>query len=128
VVAAVQQRPRSCRPVERQAPTHRGAELHEVERARRLDERHDPALDQLVDVDELDRALELPQRLDLDHRAQPPQGMLASLIVQDAQLGLEVGIAERGAHQEAIQLGFGQRERALLLDRVVRGDEQKRIG
>ena len=54
--------------------------------------------------------------------------MLSALLVDDPQLGLEVGIPERRAHQEAVELSLRQREGALLLDRVVRRDEEERLG
>ena len=38
------------------------------------------------------------------------------------------GIAERGTQEEAVQLGLGQRERPLVLDRVLRGQQQERSG
>ncbi len=58
VVAAVDQRQGASRPLERERAAHRRAERDEVERARRPHELDDPAAQQLVDVDLLDRLLE----------------------------------------------------------------------
>ncbi len=37
-------------------------------------------------------------------------------------------IAERDTDQEAVELGFGKRKRALELDRVLRGQDEERFG
>ena len=39
-----------------------------------------------------------------------------------------VGITQRDAHQEAVELRLGQPERAELLERILRGDHEERIG
>ena len=41
---------------------------------------------------------------------------------------LDAGVIEAMAEHEAIELGLGQLERAALLDRVLRGDDQERRG
>ena len=46
-----------------------------------------------------------------------------------SQEGLLVGcgrVTNRQAHQETVELGFGQREGALILDRVLGGQHQER--
>ena len=43
-------------------------------------------------------------------------------------LGVAVGVAELDAHQEAVELRLGQREGADLLRRVLRGDDEERLG
>ena len=52
--------------------------------------------------------------------------MREALLGEDAELVVELGIAERRAQEEAVELRLGQRERALVLDRVLRGEEQER--
>ena len=42
-------------------------------------------------------------------------------LVQDAPLGLDLGIEDVDLHQEAVELGFGQRIGAFLLERVLGG-------
>ena len=42
------------------------------------------------------------------------------------QFDLALRIAQRNAEQEAVELAFGQRIRALELDRVLRGDDHER--
>ena len=54
--------------------------------------------------------------------------MPVQLRVDDRQLGLERGIAERRAHDEPVELRLGQRERPFLLDRVLRRNEEERVG
>ena len=57
----------------------------------------------------------------LDHAA--PVGA-----VQQLALGRAVRVAERDAHQEAVQLRLGQRESAQLVVRVLRGDHEEGRG
>ena len=47
---------------------------------------------------------------------------------QHVDLVVVVRVAERRAHQEAVELGLGQAVRALLLDRVLGGDDDERPG
>ena len=47
---------------------------------------------------------------------------------QQRAFGGGVRIAQRQAHQEAVELRFGQREGADLVRRVLRGDDEKRVG
>jgi hypothetical protein len=47
---------------------------------------------------------------------------------QELALGRRIGIADLDRHQEAVELGFGQRIGADLLDRVLRRDDEERIG
>ncbi len=54
--------------------------------------------------------------------------MPAALVLHDPQLLVLVGIAERGAQEEAVELRLGQRERALLLDRVLGRDRKNGAG
>ncbi len=51
-----------------------------------------------------------------------------TLLVEDRQLVFDAGIAERGLQEEAVELGLRQRERALVLDRVLGGEQQKGVG
>ena len=122
VVAPVHERPRARRALEREAAAHRRAERDELDGARRADQRDDPALDDRVDVHVVDRLLQLEHVGERDDRAQRVERMPAALVLDDPQLLVLVGIAERRAQEEAIELGLGQRERALLLDRVLGRD------
>ncbi len=61
-------------------------------------------------------------RLKIGHRIVGRKGP------QDFLLTLRVRIAHSQAHQEAIQLGFGQRIGSVVLDGVLRGDHHERLG
>ncbi len=52
--------------------------------------------------------------------------MAVPLREDDRDLLVLVGIAERGPQREAVELRLGQRERPLLLDRVLRRDHEER--
>ena len=49
-----------------------------------------------------------------------------ALGLEDRDLGAAVGIAHRDAHEEPVELGFGQGIGAFELDRVLRGDDHER--
>ena len=49
-----------------------------------------------------------------------------ALGVEDAELGRTPGVAERQAHEEAVELALRQAVRALLLDRVLRRRHHER--
>ena len=54
--------------------------------------------------------------------------MAEALLLEDPPLLEHAGIAERGAKQEAVELRLGQRERALVLDRVLGREQEERVG
>ena len=53
--------------------------------------------------------------------------MLAELLLDDRELVVLTRIAERGPQEEAVELGFRERERALLLDRVLGREHEERV-
>ena len=61
-------------------------------------------------------------------RLEAVQRMDDALLVEDRQLVLDARIAERGLQEEAVELGLRQRERALVLDRVLGGEQQEGVG
>ena len=54
------------------------------------------------------------------------RGSWRVLVAQDLALAGRVGIADAQAHQEAVELRFGQRIGAMVLDRILRGDHHER--
>ena len=54
---------------------------------------------------------------------------VAAVLAQEQQaFGLAVRVTQRDAHQKTVELRFGQRVRANLVKRVLRGDHKKRLG
>src|SRR4051812_23977342 len=53
--------------------------------------------------------------------------MPVPLLDEDLHLVVDARIAERGLEQEAVELRLGQRKRSLVLDRVLRREEQERV-
>ncbi len=53
--------------------------------------------------------------------------MPVPLVANDLQLLVGLGIAERGLEEETVELGLRQREGALELDRVLRGEDEERL-
>ena len=87
---------------------------------------HDVLGDRLVDVDLLDRRLHLAQLLEVEHLLDVVERVASLLLVEDDDLLHRLRIAEAEAKHEAVELGLGQREGALVLDRVLGGDDQER--
>ena len=54
--------------------------------------------------------------------------LVARRHVEDALLLVEARIIDLDVEHEAVELGLGQRIGAFLLDRVLRGDDEERIG
>ena len=55
-------------------------------------------------------------------------GMTMPLLPHHLELRLLSRVAEARAQEEAIELRFGEREGSLVLDRVLGGDQQERLG
>src|SRR5581483_2469553 len=125
VVPAAEQRPRAGEAVERQRAAHRGADPRGLELPRRRDEGDDPAAQRRRDVDVLDRVLEPAGLLERRHRLQRGERVADDLRVEDVHLVLERRVAEPHADVEAVELGFGQRERPCVLERVLRGEHEE---
>ena len=51
-----------------------------------------------------------------------------ALLLDDLQLVVVGRIAERGLEEEAVELRLGQRERPLVLDRVLGREQEERVG
>ena len=81
-------------------------------------------MEQRVDVDVLDRALELAHLVDADDRPQRVERMAVALLAHDRELLVDVRDSRARSEEEAVELRLGQRECALLLDRVLRRDER----
>ena len=82
-------------------------------------------LEDLGEVDVLDRGVELGEVCGRDHRLQVGERVPASLLAHDPELLLLVGVAERRLQEEAVELRLRERERAFLLDRVLGRDQQE---
>ena len=115
-------------PLEREAGTNRSAERDGLERPRDGDELDDPAKQELVGVDEIERLLELGNVVEVDDGLKPRDRMLLPLATDDLDLLVDRRVAERDLEREAVELRLGERERSLLLDRVLRREQQERVG
>ena len=51
-----------------------------------------------------------------------------AVVAQDIFFAFAIRIAHADAHQEAVELRFGQRIGAVVLDRILRGENQERLG
>ena len=61
-----------------------------------------------------------------DGGLQVAERMPVALLLQDPPLLEHAGVAERGAEEEAVELRLGQRERSLVLDRVLGREQEER--
>ncbi len=77
------------------------------------------------------QAAHQPLRRDQDvrvHRRLGQRLFRAGGFKQDAAFGVAIGIVDVDLHQEAVELRFGQRIGAFLLQRVLRGEHMERLG
>ncbi len=85
-----------------------------------------PLLQQRVDVDVFDRPLERAQVVDPDDGLEPVERVAMSLRLDDLELFVLLRIAERRLEEEAVELGFGEREDALVVERILGREDQER--
>ena len=114
------------RAIQRDRRPRAAAHAHVVVLPRGVDDLRDVVADLRVDVHRPHRPLAGHELIGRDHRLQLVQRMLALEHLEHLRFFVERRIAERELHQEAVELRFRQRERAFVVDRVLRGDEQKR--
>ena len=79
-----------------------------------------------VDVDAGGRALEIAQRVGGDDRAKLRRRRERAL--DDGQLVAEVRVVDDHLHHEAVDLRLRERVRPLSLDRVLRREDEERVG
>ena len=125
VAALLEQGPGARGRLEREAAAHGRADRNGLELPRRADERDDPAPEQVVDVDGLGGDAQLVDVCDVEHGLEQVDRMPGALLLDDPQLVVEAGIAERRAQEEAVELCLREREGALELDRVLGREEEE---
>ena len=113
VVPAAEDCPRARGTAQRERPAHGAADRRHLDLAGGADERDDPAADLLVDEDLLQRVPQPGDLLDRRRRPKPPERMPVELLLDDLPLEEEVGIAERGLHEEAIELRLRERRNGI---------------
>src|SRR5258705_134837 len=59
--------------------------------------------------------------------SRPAARVTGELLLDDAPLVLRIGVPERRPDEEAVELRLGQRERALVLDRVLGRQHEERV-
>ena len=85
-------------------------------------------VEQLVDVHVLGREPELGDLVVRDRGLEPVERMAVPLLADDLDLLVLARVAEARAQEEAVELRLRERERALVLDRVLGRDQQERVG
>ena len=128
VVAAEQPGQRLAGAVQGDRAARRRAEVDVGVVAGPVDEADDVLGDRRVDVDVADGGLHAAQLVDRADDLELLERMGALLLVEDHDLLDRLRIAEPDPEHEAVELGLGQGERALVLDRVLGGDDEERIG
>ena len=124
-------RPRSKRhrpgsSLERERAADRGSGANVRQLARRAHEIDHPPLQERVDVDVLDGALQRAQVVDLDHGLESVERVAVTLGLNDHELLVGLRVAERRLEEEAVELGLGEREDALVVERVLRREDEER--
>ena len=114
--------------VQRDGPARRRTEVHVRMVPGAVDEPDDVVRQGRVDIDLADGSLHLAQVLDGQDLLEDVERVRSLLLVEDHDLLDRLRVTEPEAEHEAIELGLGQRERALVLDRVLGSDDEERIG
>ncbi len=104
--AAVEKRPGTRRALEREASSNRAPDDDRVLLTGRPHELDQPAMEDTVDVHLLCGVAELMDVRQRHDRLETLERMREALLLEDAQLVLDTGIAERGAQEEPVELGF----------------------
>jgi hypothetical protein len=107
------------------------AELHARQRARDAHDRRHVARDLVGNAGRVELPPGLRELRGLDHRLDFLQGRRPDAAMPEAEdlpLLVLLRVAKRKLEEEAVELGLGQRVRALVLDRVLRGEDEERLG
>src|SRR5829696_3909925 len=128
VVAAEEASERLAGAVEGDRAARAGAQVDVRVRPRRRDEPDDVVADRRIDVDLADVGLQGAQLVDGADLREVLDGVGALLLVEDDDLIEESRVAEPDAEHEAVELRLWERERALVLDRVLGRDDEERVG
>ena len=129
VVAAVQERPGADGALEREAAADRGADRDLVEpRASRGRASTIQRWMSGVDVDVLRPRRGAPSTSSRSSAGRRrPSGWPCRCSSHDLQLVVGLRVAERRAQEEAVELRLGERERPLVLDRVLGREHEERV-
>ena len=102
------------------------AELEAVVRACRLAQRDHVAAQRLRPVDRRGRLLGCEHRPDLGDRLEVEHAVVLGMLREHVGLLVRGRVAEREPDHEAVELRLGERIGALVLDRVLGGDDEER--
>ncbi len=126
--AEVPSLPKGCglrRPAQRERAARRRAGGQVVVKACGFDEIEEVADEALVELDPRGPRLEPKQVCRREDRFESRQDLCVRVLHQYLSLAGAIGIADRQAHQESIQLAFRQRVRSVMLQRILGGDDEK---
>ena len=128
-VAAGQEGRRLGRAVQRHARAGTAAEADLGTRARRSDEVDEVVLDRSAHLDRPDRIAHREELLGRRHERHRVERFCTRPIPsRDAALAGTIRVAEADPDEEPVELGLGQRECALELDRVLGREDQEGVG
>src|SRR5713226_3152526 len=120
-IPAVEQGSGLARAKERERATRASAEVDSLMIASRGRELDDVLLDERVDVDLLDRLLQLEDLIRVGDLTDRIDGVGDLLLVEHQHFVRWAGVAEMDADQEAVELRLREREGPLILDWVLGG-------
>src|SRR4051812_15243782 len=128
VVAAAQERPRLGGAQQHQAGARRGAELHAMVAARVVQERDDVVAQRLRGVHAAGGLLALEHLGAVGDRLQVEHAVAPLVALEHPRLLGGARVAELEPDHEAVDLRLGERVGALVLDRVLRREDEERAG
>jgi len=114
--------------LEHQSAARADAESELVGFARAVDNFEGVVVKAGVDLHVGDGALHGEHVTQIRDRLERVERIVADTLAQDFPLRVVRGVAHFDAHEEAVELGFRKRIGAMMLDRVLRGDDKERLG
>src|SRR3954447_2907446 len=128
VVAAAQERARPGGAQQHEAGARRGAELHAVVAARVVQERDDVVAQRLRGVHAAGGVLALEHLGSVGDRLEVEHAVATLVALEHPRLLRGARVAELEPDHEAVDLRLRERVGALVLDRVLRGEDEERAG
>ena len=127
-IAAVEKSAGLCGALQHQGAARADAESELIGVPRTIDDVERIVLQARIDFDVRDGLLHGEDFVHVGDGLQRLQRIVVCALAQDFFLSFVRRIAHLDAHQEAIELGFGERIRAVVLDRILCGNDKKRVG
>ncbi len=114
--------------LEHQGAARADAERQVVRLASAIDDFQRVVMEAGVDFDARDGVLHSEHVRNIGNRLENGDCVVGNAAAKNRALGFVRGITHFDAHEEAVELGFRKRVSAMMLDGILRGDNEKGLG